>query len=673
MVAATALMRSGEPMSDDELAAYVKIRAERALNRGDGALSEQRQDALDYYMAEPYGDEEDGRSSYVTQEVAEAVEWAMPSLIRVFMSGERVVKFDAVGPEDEPAAEQETDTVNHVLLHQQEGFMEMYSWIKDALLYPNAYIKAWVEYETMVRRETYHGLTRAGMHLLINNNPGLQVESWEEVPSETMTPFGPALEVLYNIDVRYTLDEPRLNIMSLPPEEVLVGENCTRLNLDTSDFVVHRTKKMRTDLLEMGVPEEILNSVAATSTIDYHSERTNRMKTEDESPIRRGIEHRSLQEYEVMEGRVKIDYDGDGIAEYRYVFMVGNHVVWNEEDDYQAICALGAIPQTHRHVARSLAHMMMPLQRVLSVLHRQLLDNLYRINVPREKVGRDALLDDESTMDALLDAAAQVIPCKDPSAIQPHTIDSVIDQVLPVIQHMDDARAMRSGVNPGQSLDPNVLKESTLGAFLGAMNKASERLELMARVMAETGFRQLMAKVHRLNRQYLGKPTAYKIRGQWTEVNPAEWRERVNLTIDTGVGFGTREQEVALLMGILDLQKQGLETGLSTPERIFNTVSELVVATGRKNPDKYFQNPQLAPPKPPSPTEVLTIESLKAQVQMMQAQIVAMQQQQLLETREQTRKEVETGAKIEKMQGDVEVKLTELELEHDTNVPGATV
>src|SRR5512137_1689504 len=81
-----------------------------------GSLSEDRQDALDRYLGKPYGDQVEGRSQIVMGDVADTVEWIKPSLLKIFCAGEEVVKFDATGPEDEPAAEAETAFCNHVVM-----------------------------------------------------------------------------------------------------------------------------------------------------------------------------------------------------------------------------------------------------------------------------------------------------------------------------------------------------------------------------------------------------------------------------------------------------------------------------------------------------------------------------------------------------------------------------
>jgi hypothetical protein len=124
-------------------------------------LSEERAKAMDYYLGHMDGDmpAEPGRSEAVSTDVADTVEGLMPELMDIFAGSDEVVIFDPVGPDDEEAAAQETDYVNHVFMQQNPGFMVLYSFIKDALLSKVGLVKVWWEEREEETRETYYDLT----------------------------------------------------------------------------------------------------------------------------------------------------------------------------------------------------------------------------------------------------------------------------------------------------------------------------------------------------------------------------------------------------------------------------------------------------------------------------------------------------------------------------------
>jgi hypothetical protein len=124
-------------------------------------LAEERADAMDYYLGDMRKDmpAQDGRSRAVSSDVADTIEGLMPNLMDIFAGSDEVVRFEPVGPEDEAAASQETDYVNHVFMQQNPGFMILYSFIKDALLSKVGIVKVWWEEREEEERETYYDLT----------------------------------------------------------------------------------------------------------------------------------------------------------------------------------------------------------------------------------------------------------------------------------------------------------------------------------------------------------------------------------------------------------------------------------------------------------------------------------------------------------------------------------
>jgi hypothetical protein len=110
---------------------------------------------------------QEGRSRAVSTDVADTIEGLMPNLMDIFAGSDEVVRFEPVGPEDEAAAAQETDYVNHVFMQQNPGFMVLYSSIKDALLSKVGIVKVWWEEREEESCETYYDLTEDQFALLV--------------------------------------------------------------------------------------------------------------------------------------------------------------------------------------------------------------------------------------------------------------------------------------------------------------------------------------------------------------------------------------------------------------------------------------------------------------------------------------------------------------------------
>lgn len=674
------MARKHKRKTDAEIAAYLGSKIYAAMNDEDGDLSQTRKDSLNYYLGKKYGNERDGYSSHVTREVLEAIEWAMPAIVRVFTAGDKVVQFDPVSEGDEAQADIETDTINHLILKKNDGFETIYQWIKDALMYPNGYVKLWVDDSEEVTTEKYEGLSDVELAMLVEDDE-VEVAEQDTDLITIDTPEGPVPVEVYSVKIKRTTKKPRMNFEAVEPEQVLVDNDLTSQDLDKADMVTHRVQRTYTWLVQNGYDRAKLDSIGDGEDYQWNDERVNRLFFEDENPDQEDDDDASMRQFWVHECYVKMDVDGDGIAEGRRIVMIGSTIFENEEMDGQPFVSMSSILMSHKHTGLSLADLVKDIQLVNSTLWRQMLDNTYRMNIRRKYVGEGALVDGGATMDALLNTASEFIPCRDPMAIQEEVVQPIIDQLLPVIQGMTDQSQMRSGVTPNLSLDPSVLQQSTLGAFSAALAQASERVELITRVFAETGFKRLMRKAHRLSREFMDHNLQFKLGDQWVDVNPSDWRDRDTMTVNVGLGFNDKSTKIQLLATLLEYQKEALGAGMATTENIYNTMTEMVEAAGLGDVNKYFTDPSTVEPQPPQPDPMAELakaqiesEGVKAQTAMQKAQAdaqLAMQKLQGEQSKAMAELELrrlelefkarEMEAKQHQHNQDIEVKLLELQ------------
>lgn len=156
-------------MDIDTLQAMLSAEKANALaGLNASSLASERADAMAYYLGDMEKDmpTQPGRSKTVSTDVADVIEGLMPQLMDIFAGSDEVVRFEAVGPEDEEAAQQETDYVNHVFMQQNPGFMVLYSFIKDALLQKTGVVKVWWDEREQEERETYYDMTDEQFALL---------------------------------------------------------------------------------------------------------------------------------------------------------------------------------------------------------------------------------------------------------------------------------------------------------------------------------------------------------------------------------------------------------------------------------------------------------------------------------------------------------------------------
>ena len=130
-------------LTDKQIIDIVEAEFENSQGAPGGDISKERALAYDYYNRKAFGNEEEGSSKVITSDVSDVVDGMMPSLLRIFTTADNLVSFDAVGPEDERAAEQESDYVTHMFFKRNAAFEILFFWLFDALLQKNGYVKAW--------------------------------------------------------------------------------------------------------------------------------------------------------------------------------------------------------------------------------------------------------------------------------------------------------------------------------------------------------------------------------------------------------------------------------------------------------------------------------------------------------------------------------------------------
>lgn len=601
--------KKGEEMEENELVSFLARKIQSCMNDEDGDISSVRQENFNYYMGKLYGNEREGYSKFVTREVLETVEWVLPAVLRVFVGGDEVVSFDAETSEDEEQAKQETDIVNHTILKSNngQGFLALHHWFKDALMAPTAYIKVDMEESEKTSVGTYTGLNEYGVAEVLKLDGVSILEQRERIEPITITNEDGSRDVqrlvVYDLKIRRTYTQRVLRLMAVPPEEALIDNNCLTVDTDQADFVAHRVQKSYTDLVEAGYDPDELDEVGNAENHTFNDERTNRLFYEDEDPHTDELDDPSMRRFWVHECYARVDFDGDRIAEHRKVVLIGDKVFENVELNYQPIVAMSSILIPHKHNGMSYSDIVKDLQLLTSTLTRQLLDNIYRINIRRKAFSEDALTEDGATLEALLNPQAEFIPVRGlpQHAFQEEGHQSVVAELLPVIQDVRNARKMRSGISPDLNLDPNVLQEVRQDVFTSAVDQASQRIEMLVRIFAETGIRQLFLKVHQLMRSNWDIAKTMKIRGKWVNVDPTGWMDRTDLTCNVGLGFNNKQRTLMMLSQLLTMQKEAAGYGLTDPKKVYNILSRWTQAANLGDGSIAFIDPSEPGWQPPQP------------------------------------------------------------------------
>jgi hypothetical protein len=385
----------------------------------------------------------------------------------------------------------------------------------------------------------------------------------------------------------------------------------------------------------------------------------------------------------ITEHYVRMDYEGKGRACLYMVVTGGDQDTILRKDGKEVIepidvipfAATTPVPITHRFFGRSIADLVMPIQREKTALKRGALDNLYLHNNPRVEVAEQNA--GPNTLDDLLvSRPGGVVRTKTPGGLNWQVVPDITGSIYPMLQYLDSDIETRTGVTKqGQGIDANALQNQSATAVAQVFSASQMRMKLIARIMAE-GVRDIFALLHHTIRSHGQEAQTVRLRNKWVDVDPRNWKTRDDMTINVGLGTGGKAQQFAQLMALANIQKEmiaGGKVNLVDDQKLFNTAQEISKVMGHKNADRFFNDPSdknpdgspKYPPAPPPPSP----EAIKGQVQMQIAQTKAQHDQQTAAQKGQLEQaKAQTDALHQQMKAQADIEIAKVKAELDAKI-----
>jgi hypothetical protein len=463
-------------------------------------------------------------------------------------------------------------------------------------------------------------------------------------------------------------------VENIPPEEFGISRRQRSVMLRDCDYCYHEVRRSEAELIADGYDKEQIKRLPDYSG-EGNSEEIARDTVDDNTLEAAEMLNRANRQIRVTEHYVLMDYEGDAKPRRYRVTTGGSGEILKRKGkpeiipDIVRFASMTPVIMTHRFFGRSVADLVMDIQRIKTALQRAALDNVYFANNQRLEVAEEGATKD-TIDDVLANRVAGIIRTRRIGSVAPVPNQPIGNFVFPMIEYMDTLREWRTGVTrQGQGLDPNALQNIGERAVLDAQSAARAKTKLIARIFAETGIKEMFWLLHQTIRQNASEAETVKLRGNWQQIDPQEWRQRDDLTINVGLGTGSREQEIAILREIMGIQVNAMkmpETGLAGPPQLYNTLKQLTRKAGFPSPEPYFTDPTQQPPKPPTPKPEeqkamaemqMAQQKMQAEMGMKQAEMGMRQQQTQAEMgMAQQRAQIEAGMQQQKIQADAEAQ-----------------
>jgi hypothetical protein len=646
------LARLSKSDADDRLLGAIEAASENSYgSEQDSELGASRALSIRRYLGENIDPAPAGMSQVRDRTTFEVIEWTKPSLLRIFCSTDEVAKFEAQGPEDEAASEQESDFINYVVTQRNPWLQICHDWFHDALTVKNGYVYAYWKDRKSTEIEEYENLSDDAATILLND-ADLEIVGHDQRPDDETNeqnaqayqqamqqyemqamqmqqaaqqqamqqpqqpgqppqlpppPQPPQPAYLHDIQIRRTNERGHVCIEVLAPERTKISIDTKSFTLDDCDYFEFWDYKTIGSLRADGF--DVPDDVGSSEDYDrWQSEEDARDRFNEQAGGLRVDSNRGDPASRIVQVRrvwIRHDYDGDGINELQYVVLIGGEIFHRSETPEIPVASITPIPMPHRHIGMSLAETVEDIEDIATNITRAALNNINLSNTPRIAVS------DRVNMDDLLDVRVGGIIRVDgqpPQELMPVVTPDVFPSAMGALSFFDSRRQNRTGINAYfQGTDANAINKTASG-ISQLTSSAAQRVEMIARIFSH-GVARLFLIVHRLTLQHGRKKETVKLRNKWTVINPSEWRHRTDLKITVGLGTGSKDGMIAMLSQLFMAQMQTIPLGVTNPGNVYRTMIEMAKAAGFNNAEAFFNDPSTNPPPPPPPPDPAIVKA----------------------------------------------------------------
>ncbi len=615
-------------VEDSDLGAIIARELNNSQTFDQTELSQKRAAAIAYMKGDMTADlpARVNGSSQTSRDVSDTISWILPGVVRVFTASDQMVMYTQVQEEDDRWAEEATEYTNYSFMTESDGYRILYNTTYDALLMGNGVVTSYWEppqtetriFRNKVPEELVQLITEDGWHPISQKEGTPRSVSIDDPASEDGKPQEIQMPT-YTVKMGKTKKRGRICDDTLKPENLYLNAMAT--TIDDARFRAYlHDDKTRSDLVEMAktygwdlsdideLPSHNLVGNNAVSDARFSDVALNTRST-----VRSGD---PIQLWEVY---IQADKDGDGIAETLQVWYAGpagsgKVLGWDEWEDEIPYTDVPCYPVPHRWDAESVFDRTADIQRVKTMLLRQGLDNMYAVNQPMREVETGSVENPDILVNPKF--GGLIWKKKGSAPILPHVVPFIADKAFMGLEYMDAMITKRTGVSKvTMALDPEALQNQTATANQNLHDAGYSQIELIARNMAELGWKPFFKKRLKLAQKYEQvrkipsnngdpkQPQGADMTAQpgqtskFREIQPSNWDPEMAVSINVGLGTGSRDRDMSMLKVVKDDQmmmaSQLSQAGFGAKAvefipKIRQTAIRMAESAGLKNPDDYY-------------------------------------------------------------------------------------
>ena len=585
--------KKNKRVTDEEITSIINDSIRQAVGSfsSGSELQEQRESAINYYTQQAKGNlYPQGVSKVVTSDTMEIVDSYLAVISELMLSNGKIAKFNPSDPSQTVAAGLASELTNHCIFTKNNGWVQLNTWIKAALLFKNAVIRwKWENYYS-TKVEEYENISMLELDAILaeGNSEVIEIRVGECVDPET------GEEVYEYVSVRKEVDKSKVCLENIPPESFMINRGAT--DIESANFVGIQTEMTLSELREMGfdVADDIGEGVEANNfSFDYESS-VRQAINEVEQNFHDDFMGVANREVIVTESWIRVDRDGDGVAELKRFITVGEEVLLEEYADSIPLASLNPIEIPYSFYGMSIADATKSATEIKTTITRGMIENVYLSNYGRT-------LADPNTVDfrALQSPEPhQIIPTNGSPMSSVHTL--VPAQLAPstfsLLEYMNTEKEMATGMTrAAQGVNEKLFDSGNSAGKIAMVEQASQkRISYVARRFAETGFKELCKGVYDL---ILDNSDSILRDYSYYNITPESLIALDSLTVDIDVGANssanTQENMMMMAQQVMPMLYQSPESkGIINPKAPFTIAKQLLESMGIDNWVDFIVDPE---------------------------------------------------------------------------------
>jgi len=599
-----------------------------ARNFMDTEINPEQEKLWRYYNGKVDKSPPRGRSQFVVTELRDAVESAMVSLFRIFLTSDKPVIFKPGSDDDVKRIPQQIATVNHIFFEENNGFRLMSDAFRDALVAKFGCFKTYWDESTEVETIHYSEVSELDFS-------ALQADDSVEIDELDVQEDDQGL--IYELRVKKTHEKGRIRVEAIPSEEIIIDRRAE--TADSALFIGQDGFRRRQDVVNDGLAtwkQTQLSQVAATGSTtgttnvsNVRDARANFAATEGNqagaaTEDTTGAIDEAAQLIRVGEFYVRLDKNRDGVTNLWRCIVIGDTVIDFEEWDINPLALGSAFFRPHTAIGFGLGDLLWDVQEASSAMVRSMFDSLVSAVNPHPVIVQNQA----NLADVLRPEHHAVWREKQPNMIRYMSAPFVGKEVMPVMEWFEGRKEMRTGISKAsQGLDPDALQSSVEFGVISTLSAAQAKTETMARSICETLMVPTFQKVSRLLAAHQNEDMFIRLNGEFVPIPPDVWNSDMDAVANVGIGRGGQLELTQQLTAVLDKQEQlfqqlGAENPIVEPVQYAQTIHDLLGVNGMKDTKRHFNMPEVVQQKsdeknaeepPPDPLVQIEMQKIEAE------------------------------------------------------------